>query len=114
MSLSDLALSGPREGRTVTSGHGSSAELKFAAEQPGGDGGAVEWHLHAGDEPPIDIHGREDEPLSVLDGAITALVDQRIEVDEHRASGFPRTFPRPERVRRSCFGLILHGPAMAA
>jgi Cupin domain len=121
MSLGDSVLTGPGAGRTVTRGHGSSA----------------------GDEPPIHIHTPEDETLYVLDGAITAFVDdQRIEVEGGLVRGAPqRRAPGPERARRgsaaarharACgygvppssprrkdadparFGLILQQPAMAA
>jgi quercetin dioxygenase-like cupin family protein len=93
MSLSDSVLTGPRAGRTVSHGHRSSAELKLAGEESGGDWAVVEWRVRAGDEPPIHIHTRDDETLYVLDGAITAFVgDQRIEVEG---------------------GLILQGPDVA-
>jgi hypothetical protein len=41
MALTEPVLSGPRAGRTVTSGAGSSAELKLAGEQSGGDWAVV-------------------------------------------------------------------------
>jgi hypothetical protein len=50
MPLSDPVLTGPGAGRTVTTMHGSSTELKLAGEQTGGDWSAVEWHLRGGDE----------------------------------------------------------------
>jgi quercetin dioxygenase-like cupin family protein len=143
MSLSDPVLTGPRAGRTVTSGHGSSTELKLAGEQSGGDWAVVEWRLRAGDEPPIHIHTREDETLYVLEGAITAFVgDQRIEVEAGSYAALPKDVPhglsvRGEEVRLlvtlapagaeyffvprdendadpARFGVILKGPAMAA
>src|ERR1044072_3245663 len=72
MALSDPVLTGPGAGRTVTYGGGSSAELKLAGEQSGGDWAVVEWRVRAGDEPPIHTHTREDEAIYVLEGAITA------------------------------------------
>src|SRR5918996_690749 len=69
MSLSDPVLTGPHAGRTVDYGHGSSAELKIAGEQSGGEWAVVEWRIRAGDEPPIHTHTREDETVYVLDGA---------------------------------------------
>lgn len=143
MSLSDPVLTGARAGRTVTSGHGSSAELKLAGEQSGGDWAVVEWRLRAGDEPPIHIHTREDETLYVLDGAITAFVgEQRIEVEAGSYAALPKDVPHGLTVRGeearllvtlapagteyflvprdendadpARFGLILQGPAMAA
>ena len=100
MSLTDPVLTGPRAGRTVTSGHGSSAELKLAGEESGGAWAVVEWRLRAGDEPPIHTHTREDETLYVLDGAITALVgDQRIEVEAGSYAALPKDVPHGLRVR---------------
>jgi quercetin dioxygenase-like cupin family protein len=100
MSLTDPVLTGPQAGRTVTSGHGSSTELKLAGEQSGGDWAVVEWRLRAGDEPPIHIHTREDETLYVLDGAITAFVgDQRIEVEAGSYAALPKDVPHGLRVR---------------
>jgi hypothetical protein len=63
MSLSDPILTGPGAGRTVDYGHGSSAELKIAGEQSGGDWAVVEWRVRAGDEPPMHTHTRENETL---------------------------------------------------
>ena len=143
MSLSDPVLTGPEAGRTVTYGHGSTAELKLAGEESGGDWAVVEWHLRAGDEPPIHIHTREDETLYVLEGAITAFVgDQRIEVEAGSYAALPKDVPHGLRVRGeevrlvvtlapagaeyffvprdehdadpARFGLILQGSAMAA
>jgi quercetin dioxygenase-like cupin family protein len=143
MSLSDTVLTGPSGGRTVSSGHGSSTELKLAGEQSGGDWAVVEWRVRAGDEPPIHTHTREDETLYVLDGAITAFVaDQRIEVDAGSYAALPKDVPHGLRVRGdearllvtlepagaeyflvprdendadpNRFGLVLHGPAPMA
>ena len=61
MALTDPVLTGPQDGRTVTYGDGSSAELKVEGEQTGGQWAVVEWHVRAGDEPPIHTHTREDE-----------------------------------------------------
>ena len=100
MSLTDPVLTGPRAGRTVTYGHGSSAELKLAGEESGGDWAVVEWRLRAGDEPPIHIHTREDETLYVLDGAITAFVgDERIEVEAGSYAALPKDVPHGLSVR---------------
>ena len=49
MALSEPVLSGPGAGRTVSYGSGSSAELKLAGEQSGGDWAVVEWRVRAGD-----------------------------------------------------------------
>jgi quercetin dioxygenase-like cupin family protein len=143
MSLSNPVLTGPRTGRTVTYGRGSSTELKLAGEESSGDWAVVEWRVRAGDEPPIHIHTREDETLYVLDGAITAFVgDQRIEVEAGSYAALPKDVPHGLSVRGeearllvtlapagteyflvprdendadpARFGLILQGPAMAA
>ena len=42
MAQSEPVLSGPGAGRTVTHGGGTSAELKLAGEQSGGDWAVVE------------------------------------------------------------------------
>ena len=47
MALNEPVLSGPGAGRTVTYGGGSSAELKLAGEQSGGDWSVVEWRVRA-------------------------------------------------------------------
>ena len=100
MSLSEPVLTGSGSGRTFSYGDGSSAELKIAGEQSGGDWAVVEWRLRAGDEPPIHTHTREDETLYVLDGAITAFVgDQRIEVEAGSYAALPKDLPHGLTVR---------------
>ena len=94
MSLAQPVLTGPRAGRTVTHGGGSSAELKLAGEQSGSDWAVVELHVRAGDEPPIHTHTREDETLYVLEGSVTAFVgDQRTEVDAGSYAALPQEHP---------------------
>src|SRR3954465_8483886 len=143
MSLSDPVLTGPEAGRTVTYGHGSTAELKLAGEQSGGDWAVVEWCVRAGDAPRTHPHPREDETIYVLDGAITAFVgDQRIEVEAGSYAALPKDVPHGLTVRgaearllvtlapagaeyflvprdegdadSARFGLIVLGPALAA
>ena len=100
MSLSEPVLTGPGAGRTVSKSSGSSTELKLAGEQSGGDWAVVEWHLRAGDEPPIHTHTREDETLYVLDGSITAFVgDQRIDVAAGSYAALPKDLPHGLTVR---------------
>jgi quercetin dioxygenase-like cupin family protein len=142
MPLKQPVLTGPSAGRTVTSGSGSSAELKLAGDQDGGDWAVVEWHLRGGDEPPIHTHTREDETLYVLDGSITAFVgDQRIDVEAGSYAALPKDVPHGLSVRGDearllitlqpagaeyflvprddadadpdRFGIVLHGPAPA-
>jgi len=48
VALSGPVLTGPGQGRTVTYGSGSTAELKAAGEQNGGGWGVVDWHVRAG------------------------------------------------------------------
>jgi quercetin dioxygenase-like cupin family protein len=100
MPLNEPVLTPPSAGRTVTYGSGSSAELKLAGEQAGGDWAVVEWRLRAGDEPPIHTHTREDETVYVLDGSITAFVgDQRIDVDAGSYAALPKDVPHGLTVR---------------
>ena len=122
MALSEPVLSGPGAGRTVTHGGGTSAELKLAGEQSGGDWAVVEWRVRAGEEPPFHTHTREDEALYVLEGAITAIVgDQRIDVEAGSYAALPKNLPaRPHRARgrgtvaghpgASGCGVLLRGP----
>src|SRR3954464_5956527 len=143
MALNEPVLSGPGAGRTVTYGGGSSAELKLAGEQAGGDWAVVDWRVRAGDEPAMHTHTREDETLYVLEGAITAYVgDQTIEVEAGSYAALPKDVPhglivRGDEVRLlvtlapagaeyffvprdendadpARFGVILQGRAMAA
>src|SRR3954464_10911264 len=100
MSLSGTVLTGPSGGRTVSSDHGSTAELKLAGEQSRGDWAVVEWRVRAGDDPPIHTHTREDETIYVLDGAITAFVgDERIEVEAGSYAALPKDVPHGLTVR---------------
>jgi quercetin dioxygenase-like cupin family protein len=100
MALSEPVLSGPGAGRTVSYGSGSSAELKLAGEQSGGDWAVVEWRVRAGDEPPVHSHTREDETVYVLDGAITAHVDgENIEVEAGSYAALPKNVPHGLTVR---------------
>ena len=91
MAVKAPVLTGPKGGRTVQYGQGSSAELKIDGEQSGGEWAVVEWTVQAGDEPPIHTHTREDETLYVLEGSITAFVgDQRIDVQAGSYAALPR------------------------
>ena len=94
MPVKEPVLTGPKGGRTVEYGGGSSAELKIAGEQSDGEWAVVEWEVHAGDEPPIHTHTREDEMLYVLEGSITAFVgDQRIDVEAGSYAALPKNVP---------------------
>lgn len=100
MPLNQPVLTGPGAGRAVTYGSGSNAELKLGGEQSGGDWATIEWRLHAGDEPPLHTHTREDETVYVLDGAITAYVgDQQIEVEAGSYAALPKNVPHGLSVR---------------
>ena len=108
MSLDEPVLTGPGAGRTVTKSSGSSTELKLTGEQSGGDWAAVEWHVRAGDEPPIHTHTREDETLYVLDGSITAFVgDQRIDVAAGSYAALPKDVPHGFTVRGDEVSLLV-------
>ena len=100
MALNEPVLSGPGAGRTVIYGGGSSAELKLAGDQSGGDWAVVEWRVRAGDEPPMHTHTREDETLYVLEGAITAYVgDETFEVEAGSYAALPKNVPHGLTVR---------------
>jgi quercetin dioxygenase-like cupin family protein len=100
MALSEPVLSGPGAGRTVTSGRGSSAELKLAGDQSGDDWAVVEWRVRAGDEPPMHTHTREDETLYILEGAITAYVgSEKVEVEAGSYAALPKNLPHAFTVR---------------
>jgi quercetin dioxygenase-like cupin family protein len=100
MALSDPVLTGPSAGRTVTDVRGSTAELKLAGDQSGGDWAVVEWRVRAGDEPPMHTHTREDETLYILEGAITANVGgEKIEVEAGSYAALPKNVPHAFTVR---------------
>ena len=108
MALSEPVLSGPGAGRTVTYGGGSSAELKLAGEQSGGDWAVVEWRVRAGDEPPMHTHTREDETLYVVEGAITAYVGgEQIEVKAGSYAALPKNVPHGFTVRSEQARLLI-------
>jgi len=108
MPVNEPVLTGPGAGRTVTYGGGSTAELKIAGEQAGGDWAVVEWQVRAGDEPPIHTHTREDETLYVLEGGITAFVgDQRIDVDAGSYAALPKGVPHGLTVRGEATRLLV-------
>jgi quercetin dioxygenase-like cupin family protein len=127
----------------VAYGGGSSAELKLAGDQSGGDWAVVELRVRAGDEPPMHTHTREDETLYIVEGAITAYVGgEKIEVEAGSYAALPKNVPhaftvRGEQVRLlvtvepagaeyffvprddgdadpARFGIVLHEPAQAA
>jgi quercetin dioxygenase-like cupin family protein len=94
MSLKDPVLTGPSAGRTVSYGSGTTTELKISGEQTDGAWGVVDWHVHAGDEPPMHSHTREDETLYVVEGSITAyLGDQTIQVEAGSYAALPKGVP---------------------
>jgi quercetin dioxygenase-like cupin family protein len=100
MPITEPVLSGPGAGRTVTSGHGSSAELKLAGERSGGDWAVVESHVPAGAEAPMHTHTREDETVYVLDGAITVDVGgEKTDVEAGSYAALPKNLPHGLTVR---------------
>jgi quercetin dioxygenase-like cupin family protein len=108
MSLSAPVLTGPGAGRTVDYGNGSSAELKIDGAGVDGDYAVVQWEVHAGDEPPIHSHTREEETLYVLEGAITAYVgDQAIEVQAGSYAALPKEIPHGLRVHGESAKLLI-------
>lgn len=113
MPVTEPVLTGPKGGRTVQYGKGSSAELKIDAERSGGEWAVVEWEVHAGDEPPIHLHTREDETLYLLEGSITAFVgDQRIDVEAGSYAALPKNLSHGLTVKgESARILIILEPA---
>jgi quercetin dioxygenase-like cupin family protein len=108
MPVNKPVLTGPGAGRTERYGSGSSFELKLEGDQAGGDWSVLEWHLRAGDEPPIHTHTREDETLYVLEGAITAYVgDQRIDVEAGSYAALPKDVPHGLSVRSDEVRLVV-------
>jgi len=90
MALSNPVLTHAGAGRSVTYGGGSKSELKIVGEQSGGDWAVIEQHVHAGDEPPMHTHTREDETIYVLEGAIVVYVgDERFEVEAGSYAALP-------------------------
>ena len=107
MPVQEPVLTGPKSGRIVEYGSGSSAELKIAGEQSGGEWAVIEWEVRAGDEPPIHTHTREDETLYVLEGEITAFVgDQRIDVEAGSYAALPKNVPHGLRVKGDSVRLL--------
>jgi quercetin dioxygenase-like cupin family protein len=108
MALTDPVLTGPQQGRTTTYGDGSTAELKIAGEQTGGQWGVVEWHVRAGGEGPIHTHTREDETVYVLEGAITAFVgDQQFDVEAGSYAALPKGLSHGLKVRGDSARLLV-------
>jgi len=108
MAVKEPVLTGPKGGRIVEYGGGSSAELKIDGDQSGGEWAVVEWEVRAGDEPPIHTHTREDETLYVLEGSITAFVgDQRIEVEAGSYAALPRNLSHGLTVKGESARILL-------
>ena len=107
MALSGPLLTGPGQGRTVTYGSGSTAELKAAGEQNGGGWGVVDWHVRAGDEPPMHTHTREDETVYV-EGSITAyLGNQTIQVQAGSYAALAKGVPHGLKVNGDAAHLLV-------
>jgi quercetin dioxygenase-like cupin family protein len=94
MPASQPILTPPDGGETLDYGSGSSAEIKVAASDTGGDYGAVLYTVHPGDEPPLHTHTREDEMVYVIEGSVTAHVgDAKIPVGPGAFAALPRGVP---------------------
>jgi quercetin dioxygenase-like cupin family protein len=108
MALTDPVLTGLRDGRTVTYGDGSSAELKVQGEQTGGQWAVVEWHVRTADAGPIHTHTREDETVYVLEGALTVFVgDQQFEVEAGSYGAPPKNLQHGLEVRGDAARLLV-------
>lgn len=85
MALTDPVVTGSQDGRTITYGYGSSAELRSRASKSAGSGRSLRGACGQATRVPlgpIHTHAREDETVYVLEGAITAFVsDQQFEVE---------------------------------
>jgi hypothetical protein len=102
MSLSDPILTGPRAGRTVSYGHGSSAELKLAAFV-----GEQRIEVEAGSYAAL--------PKDVPHGLTVRGEEARLLVTLAPAGAEYFLVPRDENdAEPARFGLILQGRAVAA
>ena len=95
MALSEPVLSGPGAGRTVTYGDGSSAELKLAGEQSGGDWAVVEWRVRAGDERQPEKRGRWREARRSRVRSLAWRVGRRTSCRRLLPSSKQRSRPSP-------------------
>jgi quercetin dioxygenase-like cupin family protein len=108
MPVGDPILTGPKAGRSIEYGNGSSAELKIEGDGSGGDWAVIDWVVRAGDEPPIHTHTREDETLYVIEGSITAFVDdQRIDVEAGSYAALPKNVPHGLRVNGESAHIVI-------
>jgi quercetin dioxygenase-like cupin family protein len=99
MPVQKPVLTPPHGGKTVTESGGSSIELKVESSQSGGDYGAVQWTVRAGEEPPLHTHSREDELVYVVQGQLIAHVgDARVEVGPGAYAALPRGVPHTIKV----------------
>ncbi len=108
MPASQPVLTPPEAGESVRSDAGSSVEMKVESGKVGGDYGAVEYTVRAGDEPPLHTHSREDELVYVLEGRLVALVgDARVEVGPGAFAALPRGVPHTVEVQGGEARLLL-------
>jgi quercetin dioxygenase-like cupin family protein len=100
MPTTQPVLTPPQAGESVRSSAGSTVEMKVESSQSGGDYGAVEYTVRAGDEPPLHTHSREDELVYVLKGNLVAVVgDARVEVGPGAFAALPRGVPHTIEVQ---------------
>jgi len=94
MAVQQPVLTPPSGGETITTSGGSTTEMKVASSQSGGDYGAVQYTVRAGDEPPLHTHSREDELVYVLEGELVARVGEaRVPVGPGAFAALPRGVP---------------------
>lgn len=108
MALTEPALNTQGTGEAFEFGNGSRAEIAVGGSQTGGEYAAVRYRVHAGDEPPMHTHTREDEMVFVVDGEITAFVgDTRVDVGPGAFAALPRGIPHTIRVKGEAATLLL-------
>jgi quercetin dioxygenase-like cupin family protein len=108
MPVSQPVLTPPQAGESVRSSAGSTVEMKVESSQSGGDYGAVEYTVRAGDEPPLHTHSREDELVYVLKGQLVAVVGgARVEVGPGAFAALPRGVPHTIEVQGGEATLLL-------
>lgn len=108
MAVTQPVLTPPRGGETATSPGGSTCEMKVEASASGGDYGAIEYLVLAGEEPPLHTHTREDELVYVLEGELVAIVgDARVEVGPGAFAALPRGVPHTIEVKGERARLLL-------
>ena len=108
MPVSKPVLNTAGAGEVNNFGNGSSAEIVDGGPETGGEYAVIRYHVRPGDEPPLHTHTREDELVYVVDGEITAIVDDNeVEVSAGAFAALPRDVPHTIRLRSQSATLLL-------